>query len=49
VPTLRPGAASDFVRGSLANLPFTPGGAGWEDAAADAAVAREAAVGACTS
>jgi|AntAceMinimDraft_5_1070358.scaffolds.fasta_scaffold60776_1 antiviral helicase SKI2 len=38
----RPGAAADFVRGSLANLPFTPGGAGWEAAAAEAAAAREA-------
>ena len=40
----RPGAAADFVRGSLANnVPFTPGGAGWEDAAAEAAAARQAA------
>ena len=38
----QPGASSDFVRGSLANVPFTPGGAGWETAAAEASAAREA-------
>ena len=38
----QPGAASDFVRGSLANVPFTPGGAGWETVAAEASAAREA-------
>ena len=37
----QPGASSD-VRGSYANVPFTPSGAGWETAAAEASAAREA-------
>ena len=35
-----PGDAGDFVRGSLSNAPFTPGGAGWNERAAAAPFIR---------
>ena len=35
-----PAPQSDFVRGSLSQMPFTPGGAGWDAAARESALKR---------
>ena len=37
-----PAPQSDFVRGSLSQMPFTPGGAGWDAAARESALKRAA-------